>query len=153
MTAQEALAGIAGAFADTRIHYCRLEIGERAPGRYALTGEVLNRSTLARVLDGLAAELPGRNVDVAEVRILEERARRLCVGVNLTGLFAQPSWLAEQISQLLNGWPLDILLEQDRWAFARQADGYLGWAYLPYLTAPDGCAFTHLVCEPEVRLL
>lgn len=149
---QEILAGIVASY-DTRTRYCCLElIGSDATG-YRLTGAVMNRATLDDALTQLSAALPGCAVDASQVSILDAQATRAAVGVNLTGLFAQPSWLAEQISQLLNGWPLDVLLEEGKWRFVRQSDGYLGWAYGPYLAGPDGCAFTHLVCLPEVRLI
>ena len=48
------------------------------------------------------------------------------------------------------GWEVEVLREQDRWCFVRQADGYLGWAYRPYL-APGPTVSpppTHVVCEP-----
>jgi gamma-D-glutamyl-L-lysine dipeptidyl-peptidase len=149
---QDALSRIIASH-DTRTHYCRLELSGSASGGYRLTGAVLNRATLAGALAQLSAALPGSAVDASDVRILDAHATRAAVGVNLTGLFAQPSWLAEQISQLLNAWPLDVLLEEGNWRFVRQSDGYLGWAYGPYLAEPSGCAFTHLVCAPEVRLM
>ena len=153
MTADEVLLQVNATFSDGRTQYCRLELAEDQPGRWILTGAVLDRATLSRALDALAQELPGLTASVEQVLILDAQPGRFCAGVNLTGLFAQPSWLAEQVSQLLNGWPLDVLLEQDRWRFVRQADGYLGWAYGPYLVPLAGCAFTDLVCWPEVRLL
>ena len=41
-------------------------------------------------------------------------------------------------------------MEEGRWCFVRQADGYLGWAYRPYLaTAPVvALAPTHIVTAP-----
>ena len=87
--------------------------------------------------------------DPCGVRVLRssQPATRV-VGTNLTGLYAKPSFLAEMVSELLNGWLVEILITEGRWAFVRQMDGYLGWAYLPYLADAVDCTFTHLVCEP-----
>jgi cell wall-associated NlpC family hydrolase len=148
----EALERILASY-DPRIHYCRVELSGSEVEGYRLTGAVLDEDTLVDLVSQMAAALPGFKVDVGEVRVLAAQATRAAVGVNLTGLFAQPSWLAEQISQLLNGWPLDVLMTDGMWRFVRQADGYLGWAYGPYLAEPIGCAYTHLVCRPEVTVL
>lgn len=145
---QETLARICASY-DTRANYCRLELS--ADGR--LTGTVLSRALLADISARMTADLPGFFANTDAVRILDENATRAVVGVNLTGLYAQPSWLAEQLSQLLNGWPVDVLFEEGKWRFVRQSDGYLGWTYGPYLSQPAGCAFTHLVSRPEVTLL
>ena len=140
-TAHEVLARIVASFSDARTQYCRLELSGVDAGRYRLTGAVLNRATLAAVLERMAAAFPGFTGEAAGVRVLDENAVRMAVGVNLTGLYAQPSWLAEQVSQLLNGLPLDALLEEGKWRLVRQLDGYLGWAYGPYLTAAAERAF------------
>lgn len=152
VSAHEILAGIVASY-DTRTRYCRLELTGSDSASYRLAGAASDHATLADALAQLSAALAGVKVDASGVRILDAQAARAAVGVNLTGLFAQPSWLAEQISQLLNGWPLDVLFEEGRWRFIRQGDGYLGWAYGPYLAEPSFCALTHLVSLPEVTLL
>jgi cell wall-associated NlpC family hydrolase len=138
---------------DPRIHYCRVELSGTPTEGFRLTGAVLDEDTLADLIAQLAAALPGFTVHAHDVRILDTQATRAEVAVNLTGLFVQPSWLAEQISQLLNGWPLDTLFEEGKWAFTRQSDGYLGWAYRPYLAESAAPASTHIVCAPELRLM
>ena len=85
---------------------------------------------------------------MSRVRILRAGATQAVVATNLTGLYAASSFLAEQVSQLLNGWPVEVLLEDGRWRFVRLADGYLGWAYGPYLAETAAPAPTHIVCEP-----
>ena len=94
--------------------------------------------------------LPGLTFDASSVEVLRRPdAIRLAVATNLTGLYAKPSFLAEMLSELLNGWEVDVLREQDRWCFIRQDDGYLGWAYRPYLApGPTVSPPTHVVCEP-----
>jgi len=100
------------------------------------------------VIVGLSERLPGIDCDVSSVRILRTGATQAVVAANLTGLYAASSFLAEQVSQLLNGWPVEVLLEDGRWRFVRLADGYLGWAYGPYLAETAAPAPTHIVCEP-----
>ena len=89
--------------------------------------------TLGGVTGGLSGRLPGIAFDVSRVRILRVARLHAVVAANLTGLYAASSFLAEQVSQLLNGWPVEVLMEDGRWRFVRPADGYLGWAYGPYL--------------------
>lgn len=146
---RSALAEIGRAYGDRRVQLCRLDAAALDWGRCALTGFVLDGPTLAGVLRALADRFPGLVFDASGVEVLRrpEPLRRV-VATNLTGLYAEPSFLAEQLSQLLNGWPLEILQEQERWCFVRQADGYLGWAYGPYLTADPAPPATHIVCEP-----
>ena len=109
---------------------------------------MLDEDTLRGVIAGLSGRLPDIDFDVSRVRILRAGATQAVVAANLTGLYAASSFLAEQVSQLLNGWPVEVLLEEGRWRFVRLADGYLGWAYGPYLAETAAPAPTHIVCEP-----
>ena len=143
-----ALDEVTRGYGDTRIHYCRLDVALFDGDCCALAGVVLDAATLAAVLSGLTAHCSGIDFDLSRVRILRPDAALAVVATNLTGLYAASSFLAEQISQLLNGWPVEMLMEEGRWRFVRQADGYLGWAYGPYLAEVAAPAATHLVCEP-----
>jgi cell wall-associated NlpC family hydrolase len=144
-----ALGEAARAYSDTRVDYCRVDAAAFDAGRCVLAGAVLDDRTQAGVLTALIAAFPDVSFDPAGVRVLRTaQTETRVVGTNLTGLYAQPSFLAEQVSQLLNGWPLEILMTEGRWSFVRQTDGYLGWAYSPYLAPFEGCTFTHLVSEP-----
>ena len=143
-----ALDEVTRGYGDTRIYYCRLAVAALDGDRCALAGTVLDEDTLRGVIAGLRARLPGSDFDVSRVRSLKAGATQAVVAANLTGLYAASSFLAEQISQLLNGSPVEMLLEEGRWRFVRQADGYLGWAYGPYLAEVAVPAATHLVCEP-----
>jgi cell wall-associated NlpC family hydrolase len=145
----EAARQVSALFADTRVQHCRLGVAAEDGQRCTLTGAVLDHATKDRVKQELAARLRGSNVDVSGVEVLRAHSRAATVGTNLTGLYAQPSFLAEQISQLLYGWPLEVLQAEGNWRYVRQSDGYLGWAYAAYLADPAGCTFTHLVCAPE----
>jgi cell wall-associated NlpC family hydrolase len=55
-------------------------------------------------------------------------------------------------SELTYGTELEVLDEQGKWVFTRQGDGYLGWAYRPYLGEGPAPAPTHLVLAPAIEL-
>ena len=148
----QVLAEVTQPYRDTRSHYCRLEVAALEGERCALAGAVLDGDTLRGVIAGLRERLPGSDFDVSRVRILRAGATQAVVATNLTGLYAASSFLAEQVSQLLNGWPVEVLLEDGRWRFVRLADGYLGWAYGPYLAEIAAPAPTHIVSEPVCLL-
>lgn len=146
---RRALVELCSPFSDTRTHYCQVEAAALDDSRCALAGAVLDDTTLVAVLAGLTAQFPAIRFEPAGVRVLRTaQPQTVAVGTNLTGLYAKASFLAEQVSQLLNGWLLDVLMTEGRWAFVRQSDGYLGWTYAPYLVPAQGCAFSHLVCAP-----
>ncbi len=146
---RSALAEIGRGYADRRVQVCRLGATALDWGRCALTGTVLDATTLAAVLAQLAARFPDLAFTAEEVTILRRpEPRYMRVATNLTGLYAEPSFLAEQLSQLLNGQRLEVLQEEERWCFVRQDDGYLGWAYRPYLADGPDRAATHLIAAP-----
>jgi hypothetical protein len=144
-----ALDDIAQPYRDTRIHHCQVQASAPEGGRCALSGTALDLETLAAVTAALANRFPGGALtfDARDVHVLRP-GQLLTVGTNLTGLFGAPSFLSEMVSQLLSGWAVELLLERDRWAYVRQADGYLGWTYRPYLIGTPAPAPTHIVCEP-----
>ena len=74
------------------------------------------------------------------------------VKTNLTGVYAEPSWLAEMLNQITFGSPLEILEERGSWVFVRQSDGYLGWMYRPYLTEIPCPSPTHIVSAPVTQV-
>lgn len=144
---QAALEAFRAQYADTRLNVCELELDPAAA--CAVRGRLLD----AEMFDALRLHLAAWQPDLSGVTVLRQPYNRtLRVGVNLTSLHAGPSWLSEQLSQLLFGWPLEVLEERGRWAFVRQMDGYLGWAYLPYLTDADLPEPTHLVLAPVAVL-
>ncbi len=148
-TIRTVLAEALQAYADTRTHYCKLEATVLENNRCSLAGAVLDQATQTEVLSALQARFPGITFDITAVRVLRNPANpTLAVATNLTGLYANASFLSEQLSQLLNGARLEVLQEEGRWCLVRQSDGYLGWAYRPYLAEPSGCIASHLVCEP-----
>jgi gamma-D-glutamyl-L-lysine dipeptidyl-peptidase len=142
------------AFLDSRIHYCKVEAGGLSEGRCTLTGLVLDRATLDALVLRVSERVPGAVLDVSGVRVLRSLPPHAAtVATNLTGLYAGPSFLDEQISQLLGGGCVELLFEEGSWQFIRLPDGYLGWAYGPYLSGEEACVVTHLVAVPESPVL
>jgi len=139
------IAEVGQLFADTRLNVFELQVAGLNDIRLALRGRVLERANLTP----LKAALEGLQVDDAAVQVLRNAAPVYrWVSTNLTNLHAGPSWLAEQLSQLLFGWKLEVLEERGRWAFVRQEDGYLGWAYLPYTSLVAPPLPTHVAVAP-----
>lgn len=139
------IAEVGQQFADTRLNVFELQVAGLNDKRLALRGRVLERANLAP----LKAALEGLQVDDTAVQILRAQTPVYrWVSTNLTNLHAGPSWLAEQLSQLLFGWKLEVLEERGRWAFVRQQDGYLGWVYLPYTSLVEPQRPTHVAVAP-----
>ncbi|HPH97331.1 MAG TPA: NlpC/P60 family protein [Anaerolineaceae bacterium] len=133
---------------DDRVQLCKLTVASCEGSAVNLAGEVLDAATLEQAVQQLKAGQPELSFVTDGVTVLRNaQTRRLAVATNLLSLHREPSWLAEQLSQNLNGVVFEILKENGRWAFVRQPDGYLGWSYLPYMGEP-GPEPTHLVSEP-----
>jgi gamma-D-glutamyl-L-lysine dipeptidyl-peptidase len=111
-----------------------------------------------RVLDGpqldeLSRLFRGRKLDTTSIRILSrESHERIHVATNLTGLYEKPTFGMPLSSELCYGTELEVLDEGKRWVFTRQRDGYLGWAYRPYLSEGPAPAATHLVLAPAIEV-
>lgn len=158
-TAQNILETLAAERSDFRIHlfdvhpFFEIEASGRS-GCLALRGRVLEQSDLDSLLAAFDRALPGQCVDTSGLTILRRPGNPLMrVGTNLTSLHREPSFLAEQLSQMLNGAAAEILIQEDRWCYIRQPDGYLGWTYLPYLTDRPLPHPTHLLIAPVEPLL
>ncbi len=136
-------------FADGRFHFCHIQAVSATPRRITLTGSTLDKATLTAVTNHLYTQYPHAEIDATAVAILRQPAPTLLtVNVPVTDLRGGPGWASEQYSQLFNGETVEFLREDGRWVFARQADGYLGWMYRPYLGMGRPAEATHLVCEP-----
>jgi gamma-D-glutamyl-L-lysine dipeptidyl-peptidase len=111
-------------------------------GSLALSGRLLEQSQL----ETIRQHFPTWRLDTASIRILRrENLPRMHVTTNLTGLYDTPTFGMPLTSELCFGTELEILEEQGNWVFTRQADGYLGWAYKPYLGQGPAGEATHLV--------
>ena len=135
--------------ADDREHLFDVHIAALDGSRVALGGRVLGEADRLALRQTLQTRLTGLTVDDSGVQVLRRTEALLMANTtNLTSLYREPSWLAEQLNQLLYGVQVEILQEQDKWAFVRCMDGYLGWAYLPYFTSTVLPPATHLVTAP-----
>lgn len=135
---------------DKRTSVFDLEIHRIQNHYLSLGGRLLNESQL----DDLLRAFPGLKLDTTLIRILGRDVReRVHVATNLTGLYERPTFGMPLSSELCYGTELEVLEEEKNWVFTRQRDGYLGWAYRPYLGEGLAPAATHLVLAPvmEVR--
>jgi SH3-like domain-containing protein len=150
---QAALANSTEKYRDKRLHHCRLEVTALVEDKCVLSGVVLDEATLSAVTAALAARFPGLACDTASVQVLRQPTPQLLtVDTNVTGLYAEPSFQSEMMSQVLHGWLVEVLLEEERWAYIRQPDGYLGWVYRPYLAESPTPTTTHIVQQPVALL-
>ncbi len=144
-----ALIEIGKPFADKRVNVFDVQV-EEADGLLKLSGRVLQESNREALLRGLRDRFPNAQVDAGGVQVLRKaQPDYRMVATNLTSVHDGTSFLAEQVTQMVNGMQVEVLEEQKNWGFVRQMDGYLGWTYLPYLTAsPASHPATHLVIAP-----
>jgi cell wall-associated NlpC family hydrolase len=133
---------------DKRISVFDVNVADKSNGTLALSGRVLESAQLEEV----QRLFPDLKLDTASIKVLKGPSLpRLTVATNLTGLYEKPTFGMPLSSELYFGTPLDILEEEGRWVFTRQKDGYLGWAYKPYL-AETSQAETHLVLTPSIEV-
>ena len=134
---------------DNRISVFEIEIQELRNSTLQLGGRVLDESQL----EELRRALPGLKLDLHSVRVLDRQPlEQLHVATNLTGLYEKPGFGGPLSSELAYGTELEVLDTENRWVFTRQRDGYLGWAYRPYLESGVAREATHLVLAPAVEI-
>ena len=134
---------------DKRTTVFDVKIDSDSNGTLTLSGRVLHKSQL----DELPRLFPDFKLDTASVRILHTDANeRVHVATNLTGLHEKPTFRVPLLSELPYGTELEVLEEEGKWVFVRQTDGYLGWAYRPYLGEGLAPASTHLVIAPAIEV-
>lgn len=136
---------------DSRLHYCQLEVERLENSQYELSGVILDAAALAEVVSELQTRFPTVSFTTTNIKMLSHpHQKKLTVSTNVTGVMSEPSWRTEQMSQVLNGWQVEILLERENWVFVRQDrdGGYLGWVYRDYLVDEAEPTMTHLVYEP-----
>jgi gamma-D-glutamyl-L-lysine dipeptidyl-peptidase len=138
---------------DPRISVFDLQIQRMDNGRLSLKGSVLSDAQLADLKEALSPHFPDLDLETASIDILRRPELPLFhVGTNTTGFHEKPTFSVPLVSELTYGTELEILKEEGRWIFASQSDGYLGWAYKPYLTEGPVPAATHLVLAPSQEL-
>jgi gamma-D-glutamyl-L-lysine dipeptidyl-peptidase len=134
---------------DTRTSLFDVRIDSARGKTLVLSGRVLDITQL----DDLHRLFPTRNLDTASIRILNaETHSRVHVATNLTGLYERPTFGMPLSSELTYGTPLEVLDTHKNWVFTRQSDGYLGWAYRPYLAEGEAPAHTQLVIAPAIEV-
>lgn len=136
----------AARYPDRRLHLFDVKV-ESGEGQWAaLTGRVLEAENLQTLRHMLEKRFPNLEVDDSGVAVLRKpNPTLLTVSTNLTSLHAEPSWLAEMLSQATYGTRVEVLEEHQRWVRIRQEDGYLGWMYRPYLSEHPAAHPTYLV--------
>ena len=149
---EKVLADVAARYNDRRLHVCNLRADVDEEGAVKIAGRVLEASYIQAIKQSLPPGLHVAGYDVTVLR--DQRTRTMTVATNLTDLHVEPAFLSELLTQVTNGVALEVLEEQDKWVFVRQRDGYLGWAYKPYLSdvaAP--IAATYIITAPIVPIL
>jgi cell wall-associated NlpC family hydrolase len=136
---------------DTRTHYSQITIVNVDQDHCRLTGSVLDEALLGEIIHKLSRTFSNMTFEIESVQTLRP-GRQVTVLTSVTGLYAGPSFSDEMLSQLLNGWCLEVLIEKDSWVFVRQPDGYLGWTYRSYLIQDPPPEPNHLVYKSISRL-
>ena len=150
---EEILEGLRVKYRDSRIQLFEVVIHSCDQERLTLGGRVLDEPAREDLENVLRVALPSHELDLSAVQVLRQDAPvYLTVNTNLTGLYSQPTFHCDLLSELLYGWPLEVLETREDWCFVRQMDGYLGWAYRGYLTEDVAPSPTHLVTAPESLL-
>ena len=134
---------------DKRISVFDVRITDLADGIITLEGRVL----VASQLRDLIRIFPDYEVDTSSLIVLNRpNLPRRHIATSLTGLYEKPTFSVPLASELTFGTELEILEEQGCWAFTRQRDGYLGWAYVPFMAEGTAPAATHLVLAPAIEM-
>ena len=134
---------------DNRTSVFEIEIHALKNSSLTLSGRVLDQAQV----DDLHRLFPTHHLDTASIRILNaETHERVHVTTNHTGLYEKPTFGMPLSSELYFNTELEVLDERGNWVFTRQTDGYLGWAYRPYLGEGSALTSSHLVLAPAIEL-
>ena len=138
---------------DKRLSVFNLQVKGLDKGTLSLSGNLLNRDQLSALKEAFSHHFPDLSVDTDSIHILH-RPNLPCfhVATSLTGLYEKPTFGMALSSELTFGTELEILDEQGKWIFTKQGDGYLGWAYKPFLAEGEALAATHLIIAPSYEL-
>ena len=134
---------------DYRTSVFDIEIVRLQNSSLTLSGRLLLESQL----EALAGFFSNWKLDTSSIRILHKgNLPRMHVATNLTGLYEKPTFGMPLSSELCYGTEVEILDEEGKWVFTRQKDGYLGWAYKPYLSEGPSAHADHVVLAPSFEL-
>jgi gamma-D-glutamyl-L-lysine dipeptidyl-peptidase len=138
---------------DSRINVFDLQIEGLDNATLSLSGKLFDERQLTVLEESLSRQFPDLRLDSASIRVLNAGPHeRVHVATNLTGLYEKPTFGMPLSSELTYGTELEVLDELGKWVFTRQNDGYLGWAYRPYLGEGLAPSLTHLVLAPAIEL-
>ena len=138
---------------DNRISVFDIQICGLDNGTLSLGGKILDQNQLTALEGAFTNDFPNLRLNTTSVQILSREPReRFHVGTNLTGLYDGPTLHLPLSSELCYGTEVEILAEQEKWAFTRQKDGYLGWVFKPHLAQGPATQATHLVLAPSYEL-
>ena len=141
------------ALTDKRLTVFDVHLRDLNDGTLSLGGRVLEKDQLVALESTFADRFPSLSLDTASVRILRREPRqRFHVATNLTGLYDGPTLHLPLSSDLCYGTEVELLDEEDKWAFTRQNDGYLGWIFKSHLAEGAASQATHLVLAPSCEL-
>ncbi len=129
---------------DQRTHLFNVQAESIDEHQLVLSGEVLDGATLEKAKQMLVSEFPEIKLDTTAVKTLRSGSILWCA-TNFTSMHADPSWLAEQVTQCAYGVRLEVLKNEENWSFVRQDDGYLAWIYRPYCSMVRPETPTHIV--------
>lgn len=151
---REAIEALAAQRRDGRKHVCKVALEEVAGNAAKLAGTVLDEPTLEYLRSEISERFPRVALDGSAVRVLRRQPADVrIVATPLADLRAEPAFLSELLTQMLAGTVLEVLEQKEDWSFVRQQDGYLGWAYAPFLApAGEAAATSHIVAAPTMTL-
>lgn len=135
---------------DRRLHFFDVQV-QQVENVVSLSGTVLDEKTLSETLNQIKTANKAFEVDTSKVKILRT-GKFLWCATNFTSMHAEPSWLAEQLTQCAYGVRVEVLKQEGSWVFVRQDDGYLAWVYRPYFSDVSPAQPTHLIAVPVQRL-
>ena len=138
---------------DSRLSVFDVQLQGEEDGTISLSGSLISQDQLAALKEAFSHQFPDLHLDTASIHILD-RTNLPCfhVATNFTGFYEKPTFSVPLLSEIPYATELEVLAEKERWVFARQQDGYLGWAYKPYLAEGAGPSTTHLVMAPSCEL-
>ncbi len=149
-TLSAAVKQVIQANSDRRLHLFDVQVQQEA-NRVFLSGIVLDDKTLSETASQIKKANKAFEVDTSKVKILRT-GKFLWCATNFTSMHAEPSWLAEQLTQCAYGVRVEVLKQEGSWVFVRQDDGYLAWVYRPYFSDVSPAQPTHLIDVPVQRL-
>ncbi|MBN2551027.1 MAG: alpha/beta fold hydrolase [Anaerolineales bacterium] len=124
------------------------------PGRYNLTGRVLNESQRLAALECVTTAAAPQNVSAEGVAVLlSQDTPWALVNRGVSDIRREPRSLAERVSQVLLGEAVRILQEGPDWCWVRsEQDGYMGWVQTAALLpcSHEQAAAYQAACQAQV---